>query len=130
VNVLVVDAMVPFAAPGPAEAEAALLLERIRAAGHQADPLRLPYRWAGDQLAQAEGVRLLGIGGIDAVVTLRFPAVAVTHPHKIAWLAGGPLGDEAGSPVRAAERALLADAQRVVTTPGEAGIAEILEALA
>jgi len=89
-RVVVATACIPFA-PARERRLAAGLRDAIRARGHEADLVILPFRPGEDEEAQILGFRLLGLtesGGapIDRLVTLRGPACIIPHPAKTAWV--------------------------------------------
>jgi glycosyltransferase involved in cell wall biosynthesis len=87
VKVLVVNNMAPFVSGG-AEALADHLQRNLAIAGHQAEVLRIPFRWepATRIPSQMLMVRALEIANVDRVIALKFPAYLIRHPHKTLWL--------------------------------------------
>jgi glycosyltransferase involved in cell wall biosynthesis len=84
---------VPFVYGG-AEVMADTLVEELRARGHEADTVTVPYKWyPGTRvLDQAFLWRLLDLGEadgrpIDRVIATKWPAYCVRHPNKVAWIA-------------------------------------------
>lgn len=115
----------PFA-PGDEAGVAAALGDALVAAGHEAVPLGLPLRW-DDPLQMVEqvlAVRLLGIGNLDRVIVLGFPAMCVNHHHRYVWqveagasavcasLPATPRGDDARAAMMRVEAEFLGRAVR------------------
>jgi glycosyltransferase involved in cell wall biosynthesis len=83
---------VPFARGG-AEIFADDLVGELRARGHEADLVTVPFKWyPGERvLTQAFLWRLLDLEEaegrpIELVVATKFPSYCVRHPHKLVWL--------------------------------------------
>ena len=83
---------VPFERGG-AEIVADDLVEQLRARGHEAALVTVPFKWyPGERvLTQAFLWRLLDLEEangrpIDAVIATKFPSYAVRHPRKVVWL--------------------------------------------
>ena len=83
---------VPFERGG-AEIVADDLVEQLRARGHEATLVTVPFKWyPGERvLTQAFLWRLLDLEEangrpIDAVIATKFPSYAVRHPRKVVWL--------------------------------------------
>jgi glycosyltransferase involved in cell wall biosynthesis len=73
---------------GGAEELAEELARRLRAHGHEAEIVGIPFDWRPAKrilgsLREAEGMRL---ENVDRVVALKFPAWAVPHPDKVVWM--------------------------------------------
>lgn len=124
-NILVCAAQVPFTRGG-AEMLTEGLLTALRAAGHRAEIVALPFQWRPHarlfqsalawrllDLTSANGMR------IDRIIATKFPSYAAQHPCKIVWLVhqyrqaydwfGTPLSEFTGSPAdRAAREQLFA----------------------
>jgi glycosyltransferase involved in cell wall biosynthesis len=69
------------------------LVEQLRARGHDATLVTVPFKWyPGERvLTQAFLWRLLDLEEangrpVDAVIATKFPSYAVRHPRKIVWL--------------------------------------------
>ena len=88
----VVRTQVPFVSGG-AERHAAGLVRALRAYGHEACEITLPFKWypvevladsiraaQWTDLSQAEGVP------IDMMIGLKFPAYLANHPNPVFWL--------------------------------------------
>lgn len=91
-TVLVCEAQVPFV-QGGAEAHARTLVAELRAHGHQAELVSLPFKWYPKEeiLPHAAAWRLLDLSEsngrpIDLVIGTKFPTYFVRHPHKVTWL--------------------------------------------
>lgn len=91
-RVAVLRPQVPFARGG-VEIFADRLVEELRARGHEADLVTVPFKWypGARVLTQAFLWRLLDLEEadgrpIDAVVATKFPSYLVRHPHKRVWL--------------------------------------------
>ena len=91
-RIVIATVQVPFV-HGGAESLANGLLSALRAAGHQVEIVTMPFRfhsvaevlrtmdvWQGEQLEQINGYR------VDRVIALKFPALYLQHPVKVAWL--------------------------------------------
>jgi glycosyltransferase involved in cell wall biosynthesis len=83
---------VPFARGG-AEIFTDELAQQLRARGHEADVVSVPFKWYPGQrvLTQAFVWRLLDLTEadgrpIDLVVATKFPSYCVRHPNKVVWL--------------------------------------------
>jgi glycosyltransferase involved in cell wall biosynthesis len=91
-RIVVCRSQVPFVRGG-AEIFADELVERLRARGHEADVVSVPFKWYPGQrvLTQAFVWRLLDLTEadgrpIDLVVATKFPSYCVRHPNKVVWL--------------------------------------------
>jgi glycosyltransferase involved in cell wall biosynthesis len=91
-RVVVAAPQVPFLRGG-AELMAEDLLAALRARGHEADLVTVPFKWyPGTRvLDQAFLWRLVDLtesdgGPIDRVIATKFPAYCVRHPNKVAWV--------------------------------------------
>lgn len=78
---------VPFLRGG-AEHLADALITKLRAYGHQAVLVRIPFRWDPPSkiIEQIHACRLLRLPNIDRVIGLKFPAYYIPHPDKVLWL--------------------------------------------
>jgi len=92
VRVAVCLPQVPFARGG-AEIFADDLVAQLRARGHEADLVTVPYKWypGARVLSQAFLWRLLDLEEVDGrkvdlVIPTKFPSYAVRHPNKVVWL--------------------------------------------
>lgn len=136
-RVLVLTTQVPFAWGG-AEIHGESLLAALRAAGHEAELVAIPFKWYPpekilDHLLACRLLDLTESSGVpvDRVIGLRFPAYHIPHPNKVLWILhqyrtafdlwGQPECDLAefpnGAQVRAAieqsERSLLPEARAI-----------------
>jgi hypothetical protein len=86
-NVAIVDTCVPFV-KGGAEHFSEALRQELAARGHNALPVRIPFRSepAEQVLDHLLACRLLTLPRIELVIALRFPAYCVPHPNKVVWL--------------------------------------------
>jgi glycosyltransferase involved in cell wall biosynthesis len=91
-RVLVCNAQVPFVSGG-AERHAAGLVRELVAAGHEAELVRIPFKWypRPEILSSAMSWRLLDVTeadgrSVDLVVPMKFPSYLVRHPNKVVWL--------------------------------------------
>jgi glycosyltransferase involved in cell wall biosynthesis len=84
---VVANTHVPFVRGG-AELLAEWLCEKLIEYGHQADVIRLPFRWnpADHILDHVLAIRLLSLANVDRVIALKFPAYCIRHESKIVWL--------------------------------------------
>lgn len=78
---------VPFVRGG-AEQLADGLIGALRAEGHDAALVRLPFQWHPDQkiLDHMLAAQLTRIPEADLVIGLKFPAYYVPHPNKVLWI--------------------------------------------
>ena len=139
-NVAVLRPQVPFARGG-AEIFTDRLVDELRARGHEADLVSVPFKWyPGPRvLTQAFLWRMLDLEEadgkrIDVVVATKFPSYLVRHPDKRVWLVhqfrqayeldGTELGQFDDSPedralrrkIQALDRMALGEASRLFTT--------------
>jgi glycosyltransferase involved in cell wall biosynthesis len=91
-RILIATAQVPFVRGG-AEMLAEGLMYALRAHGHAAEIVAIPFKWYPPEriLDQVLACRLLDVsesGGdpIDRVIGLKFPAYLIPHSHKVLWL--------------------------------------------
>jgi len=87
VKVVVANNMAPFLWGG-AEELAVNLVDRIQRRGHEAELLRIPFRWnpVEDLPAQMVAMRSLELENTDRLIALKFPAYYLRHEHKTVWL--------------------------------------------
>jgi len=85
VDVLVCGAQKPFVYGG-AEQHQENLVTAFRAAGHQAELVRLPVAWEKDRLFDAPMAWRMIPADADLVVATNFPSYYVRHPRKVVWL--------------------------------------------
>jgi glycosyltransferase involved in cell wall biosynthesis len=91
-TVLVCEAQVPFV-HGGAEILVRELVRELRARGHLAELVSVPFKWYPKEeiLPHAAAWRLLDLSEsngrpVDVVIASKFPTYCVRHPHKVAWL--------------------------------------------
>lgn len=86
-KVLVVNAMAPFVWGG-AEELAENLRTNLLGAGHEAEVVRIPFRWTPPSVLPSQMllVRALELYNVDRVIALKFPAYLIRHPEKTLWL--------------------------------------------
>jgi len=91
-RVLVCTAQVPFASGG-AERHAEGLVRELKAFGHDAELVRLPFKWypRAEILTSALAWRLLDVSEadgkrVDLVIPMKFPSYLVRHENKVVWL--------------------------------------------
>jgi len=134
VRLLIATVQVPFVRGG-AEMLADGLSEALTAAGHEAEMVRLPFKWYPPErlLEQVLAARLFDLTessgtAIDRVIGLRFPAYLLPHPNKVLWLLHqyrtaydlwgtelcelmhAPNGEEVRDAIRAADKAFIPEA--------------------
>ena len=78
---------------GGAEVHVRELVRELRARGHEAELVSVPFKWYPKEeiLAHAAAWRLLDLSEsngqpIDLVIASKFPTYFVRHPRKVAWL--------------------------------------------
>lgn len=123
---------------GGAEIHAESLREALRAEGHDAEIVAIPFKWYPPEriLDQILACRLLDLSEsdgveVDRVIGLKFPAYFAAHPNKVLWvlhqhrpaydLWDHPLGDlhlhpsgpEVREAIRQADRRLIPEAKAV-----------------
>jgi glycosyltransferase involved in cell wall biosynthesis len=141
-RVVIATAQVPFVRGG-AELLAEGLRDALRAEGHEADLVGVPFRWQPQEriLDHMLACRLLDLTescgvDIDRVIGLKFPAYLVPHPNKVLWLLHqhraaydlwghpqgdlhtGPYGAQVREAIQQAECRLLPEAKAVYTIAG------------
>src|ERR1039458_9808224 len=91
-RVLVCTAQVPFASGG-AERHAEGLVREIAAFGHEAELVRLPFKWypRAEILTSALAWRLLDLSEadgkrVDLVIPMKYPSYLGRHENKVVWL--------------------------------------------
>jgi glycosyltransferase involved in cell wall biosynthesis len=92
VRIAVCRPQVPFVYGG-AELMADTLVSELRARGHEAETVSIPFKWypGARVLDQAFLWRLVDLTEadgrpIDRVIATKFPAYCVRHPNKVAWV--------------------------------------------
>ncbi len=128
-RIAVCSPQVPFARGG-AEILAERLTEELRARGHEADLVTIPFKWypAERVLTHAFMWRLVDLEEVDGrpvdlVIGTKFPSYVVRHPNKVVWLVHQfrqayeldrtPLGQFGESPGERALRRKLHDLDRI-----------------
>src|SRR5437763_10325740 len=91
-RVLIATTQVPFI-QGGAETMAKGLRQALRAAGHEAEIVAIPFKWYPPEriVETMLACRLLDLtesagARVDRVIGLKFPAYLIPHPNKIIWL--------------------------------------------
>jgi glycosyltransferase involved in cell wall biosynthesis len=91
-TILVCEAQVPFV-HGGAEVHVRQLLRELRARGHMAELVSVPFKWYPKEeiLPHAAAWRLLDLSEsngrpVDRVIATKFPTYFVRHPKKVTWL--------------------------------------------
>jgi glycosyltransferase involved in cell wall biosynthesis len=91
-TILVCEAQVPFVRGG-AEFLVRDLVRELRARGHRAELVSVPFKWypKGEILPHAAAWRLLDLSEsngqrVDLVIATKFPTYFVRHSNKVAWL--------------------------------------------
>jgi glycosyltransferase involved in cell wall biosynthesis len=91
-KIAIVTVQVPFISGG-AEIHAESLQRELRARGHEAEIVTIPFKWYPperllDCMAMARLIDLTEVNGqqIDKVIALKFPAYYVEHPDKVCWI--------------------------------------------
>ena len=92
-RIAVCSPQVPFARGG-AEILAERLTLELRARGHEADLVTVPFKWYPAELVLTQAFlwRLLDLEevdgrGVDLVIATKFPSYVVRHRRKVVWLA-------------------------------------------
>lgn len=91
-RILITTTQVPFIRGG-AEAHAEGLRDALRAAGHEAEIVAVPFKWYPpekilDHLLACRLLDLTEVAGVkvDRVIGLKFPAYLIPHPNKVVWI--------------------------------------------
>lgn len=138
-RILVVTIQIPFV-HGGAEVLASDLLDALRAEGHKAEIVTVPFRPNPPDgiLDQMLACRLFDLSDfnnqtVERVIALKFPAYLIPHPNKVIWLVhqhrtayelwGHELGDMQNDPrgiavrdaIREADRQLIPETRSVFT---------------
>ena len=63
-------------------------MRNLRRYGHDAELLRIPFRWDPAERLYDEmlACRMMRLYNVDRVIGLKFPAYLIPHPHKTLWL--------------------------------------------
>ena len=136
-RILIATAHVPFIRGG-AEIHAENLRDALRAAGHEAEIIAIPFKWYPPEkiLDHMLACRLLDVTEVagtkvDLLIGLKFPAYLIPHPNKVLWilhqhrtayelwdhpltdLVYYPNGTEVRDAIREADRQLIPEARAV-----------------
>ena len=91
-RILIATAQVPFIRGG-AEVHAEGLRDALRAAGHEAEIIAIPFKWYPPEriLDHMLACRLLDVTevagtSVDLLIGLKFPAYLIPHPNKVLWI--------------------------------------------
>ncbi len=91
-RIAVLNTQIPFVRGG-AEILADSLVNELNARGHEAVTVTIPFKWypakcIGDHVTSCWNLNLKEADGkrIDRVISLKFNAYCISHPHKIIWL--------------------------------------------
>jgi len=91
-RIAIATVQVPFISGG-AEIHAASLQRELRARGHEAEIVSIPFKWYPperllDCMLMARLMDLTAVNGqpIDRVIALKYPAYYVEHPVKVCWV--------------------------------------------
>jgi glycosyltransferase involved in cell wall biosynthesis len=91
-TILVCEAQVPFV-HGGAEVHVRQLLRELRARGHLAELVSVPFKWYPKEeiLPHAAAWRLLDLSEcngrpVDRIIATKFPSYFARHPSKVTWL--------------------------------------------
>src|ERR1700741_5395463 len=91
-NILVASTQWPYVSGG-AEVLAGALVDNLKAHGHRAELLLLPFFplpvvnvVPSMQAARVIDMGETNFGAIDRLITLKFPAYLIDHPNKTLWL--------------------------------------------
>jgi glycosyltransferase involved in cell wall biosynthesis len=92
VRILIATVQIPFVRGG-AEVHAEGLRDALRASGHEAEIVAIPFRWYPPErvVEHILACRLLDLTeftGIktDMLIGLKFPAYLIPHPNKVIWI--------------------------------------------
>jgi glycosyltransferase involved in cell wall biosynthesis len=136
-RIAIATVQIPFLRGG-AELHAAGLAAALRAAGHEAEIVAVPFKWyPPDAIAQQVlACRLLDLTEsmgtrVDRLIGLKFPAYLIRHPNKVLWilhqhrsaydlwesdwgdLFGQPGGEAAMAVIREADSRIIPEARRI-----------------
>jgi glycosyltransferase involved in cell wall biosynthesis len=91
-RILIATSQVPFIRGG-AEIHAEGLRDALRAAGHEAEIIAIPFKWYPPEqiLDHMLACRLLDVTEaagtpVDLLIGLKFPAYLISHPNKVLWI--------------------------------------------
>src|SRR5712691_13055225 len=134
-RILIATVQVPFIRGG-AEVHGEGLRDALRAAGHEAEIIAVPFKWYPPEriLDHMLACRLLDVTEVmgtpvDLLIGLRFPAYLMPHPNKVLWilhqfrtayelwdhqlgdLVSTPVGAQVRDAIRAADREQIPEAR-------------------
>ena len=135
-RILIATTHVPFIRGG-AELLAEDLREELRAAGHTAEIVAIPFKWYPPEkiLDHMLACRLLDLSEVagtpvDLLIGLKFPAYLIRHPNKVTWILhqfrtayelwDHPLGDLISSPNGVPVRDAIRDADKQIIPESKA----------
>jgi glycosyltransferase involved in cell wall biosynthesis len=91
-NILILNTQIPYC-QGGAEVLAEDLLQQLRAAGHNAEILTLPFKWYPQQtlvnaMLASKLIDITNFNGlnVDKVIALKFPMWLIPHPDMSLWI--------------------------------------------
>jgi glycosyltransferase involved in cell wall biosynthesis len=91
-RIIVATVQVPFVRGG-AEIQAEGLRDALRAAGHEAEIVAIPFKWYPpekilDHILACRLLDLTEVNGapVDLLIGLKFPAYLIPHPNKVLWI--------------------------------------------
>jgi len=91
-RILIATSQVPFIRGG-AEIHAEGLRDALRAAGHEAEIIAIPFKWYPpqqilDHMLACRLFDLTEVAGtpVDLLIGLKFPAYLIPHPNKVLWI--------------------------------------------
>lgn len=91
-RIVIATVQVPFIRGG-AEVHAKSLRTALRAAGHEAEIVQIPFKWYPperilDHMLACRLLDLTDMSGapIDLLIGLKFPAYLIHHPNKVLWI--------------------------------------------
>jgi glycosyltransferase involved in cell wall biosynthesis len=141
-RILIATAQVPFIRGG-AEAHAEGLRDALRAEGHEAEIIQIPFKWYPPEkiLDHMLACRLLDVTEaagtvVDLLIGLKFPAYLIAHPNKVLWilhqyrtayelwdhplsdLIHWPNGAEIRDAIRQADRQILPESKAIFANSG------------
>jgi glycosyltransferase involved in cell wall biosynthesis len=141
-RVLIATAQVPFIRGG-AEAHAEGLRDALRAEGHEAEIIAIPFKWYPpekilDHMLACHLLDVTEAAGrpVDLLIGLKFPAYLIEHPNKVLWilhqyrtayelwdhplsdLIHWPNGAEIRDAIRQADRQILPEAKAIYANSG------------
>lgn len=142
-RILIATTHVPFIRGG-AELLAEGLCDALRAAGHEAEIVNVPFKWYPpekilDHMLACRLLDLTEVAGtpVDLLICLKFPAYLIPHPNKVLWilhqhrtayelwdhpvlgdLIFSPNGVEVRDAIRQADKQIIPEAKRIFALSG------------